>query len=189
LALTGAFFSFLAAAACLKSPLTQKDRVPRLTYKAADGEELDDNDPAKKLQREREQEAEKRYKEMFGDEDGDDEFNKGPSKLPKKLSLVMEGENESSSHHMQNKMAPTSRQSSYDDDVEEFHDEDDDDSHGGKTHAKSSNKSRDLLDNGERYDKAPNKGNPFGDNDHDDHDDDDDDYDDKMQSLADSEMV
>ena len=196
LALTGTFFSLLAAVTCLKSPLTHKDRVPKLTQKIEGGEELDENDPAKQLQRERELEAEKRYKEMFGDEDGDDDFDKAAAaaKLPKKLSLVEEGDNEEPSDHQQNKKAAISRSDSYDYDVEEFHDDDDplmDSSHHAKTpNRKMSNKS---FDDDERYDKVPNKGDPLGDDDHDDYDDDHDDvhddYDDEMQSLADSEIV
>ena len=52
LALSAGLSSFVAAAACLKSPLANKDRVPKLTMGPTGGDELDDNDPTKKLQQE-----------------------------------------------------------------------------------------------------------------------------------------
>ena len=191
LALSAGLSSFVAAAACLKSPLANKDRVPKLTVGPTGGDELDDNDPTKKLQQERQQEAEKRYKEMFGDEDGDEDIIPSTSETidRPKLSQVKEGDQELSSEHL----VVQKTQSRRSDDVEEFNDEDhnddsfndydDDASLPGRGDNSNNNYDDSFADESLGRGKKSTGHNPFADkrNPFDD--------DDELQSLAGSEIV
>ena len=199
LALTAGLSSFVAAAACWKSPLANKDRVPKLTVGPTGGDELDDNDPVKKLQQERQQQAEQRYKEMFGDEDGDEDVVPITSSTmdQSKLSQVKEGDQESSSDHLVLNKSQSQHSNDDDDDVEKFHDDDhnddsfddfdDDASLSGRGGNRNNNFddsfADDPLDVGGKKSCGRNpfdeRRSPF----------DDDNDDDELQSLAGSEIV
>ena len=203
LAISAGIFSIFAAIACLKTPLSNKDRVPKLMIGPSGSDGLDENDPSKKIHQERQFEAEKRYKEMFGDDDDDDDAlnDAFPARHMSRLSSVPEGDMETSGHRPP---ATQNKSSSLDEDMA-FHDEGDDedddgdipatgssfqrapvanyrDSFGAKETTTKGNQSNlfdydDVSFGASKDSSHAFKKNPF------------DDDDDELQSLADSEIV